>query len=194
MSAKGAISNLCLRPTAGAVPGRGTSCTPPAKVVVNNRHLGAVGQMSQGFATQSTVASRQSDKIKLNQLLAKASHAQYQGDPLASRNLQAQINQRAQDVYGDNRTKVALVNQTAQRLSGQHAGAGSACRFIGGRNTHHMGSGSNAQCGNPPANYQSPTPTMSPAVAATTTTAVPNPATPAPGSGAQRLAALIKQK
>lgn len=188
MSAKGAISNLCMRPTTGAPPARGVGCTPPAKVVVNNRHLGSAGQMSQGFATQIAVAGRQSDKIKLNQLLAKASHAQYQSDPLVSRNLQAQINQRAQDVYGGNRTKVALINQTAQRLSGQDSGS-SACRFVGGRNTHSMGGGNPQGCSVPTPNYQ-PASTPVP----TNVTSAPTPVTPAPSSGAQRLAALIKQK
>lgn len=187
MSAKGAISNLCLRPTTGAPP-RGASCVPPAKVVVNNRQLGSAGQMSQGFGTQSTVASRQSDKIKLNQLLAKASQAQYQVDPLASRNLQAQINQRAQNVYGGNRTKVALVNQTAQRLSGQDSSSG-ACRFVGGRNTHSMGGGGVQGCSAPTPNYQPPT-----TPAPTNPAPMPTNTTSAPTTGAQRLAALIKQK
>lgn len=74
-----------------------TGAAKETSLVVNNRNLGARGDLSQGFGTNSATSR---EKMQLRHLMAKNNSALYENNPIAQRRMQQQIATKAGELYG----------------------------------------------------------------------------------------------
>ena len=85
-------------------------------LIVNHRNLGAKGDLSQSFGSNS-VTSR--EKMQLRHLMAKTSSELYENNPVAQRRVQQQITERAGELYGIDPKK--LMNGGSKTVQGTYS-------------------------------------------------------------------------